>query len=86
MGASATVVLVHGAFADASGYAGVIRRLQGAGMSVRSNQDNAIHPEADRFMARRINATTESIDGSHAAFIAYPNIAAALILKAVAAA
>jgi len=51
-----------------------------------SNQDNAIHPDAQRFMARRMNATTEAVDGSHAAFIARPDIAAALILKAVAAA
>jgi hypothetical protein len=29
-----TVVLVHGAFADASGWTGVIERLQGAGVSV----------------------------------------------------
>jgi len=51
-----------------------------------SNQDNAIPPEAERFMAGRANATTESVDGSHAAFIARPEVAAALILKAVAAA
>jgi pimeloyl-ACP methyl ester carboxylesterase len=51
-----------------------------------SNQDNAIHPDAERFMAQRMNATTESVDGSHAAFIAHPEIAAAIILKAVAAA
>ena len=29
MASSPTVVLVHGAFADASGYAGMIRELQG---------------------------------------------------------
>ena len=51
-----------------------------------SNQDNAIPPDAERFMARRANATTESVDGSHAAFIAHPDVAAAVILKAVAAA
>jgi pimeloyl-ACP methyl ester carboxylesterase len=50
-----------------------------------SNQDNAIPPDAERFMARRANATTEAVDGSHAAFIAQPDVAAALILKAVAA-
>jgi hypothetical protein len=33
-----------------------------------------------------MNATTESVDGSHAAFIAHPEVAAALVLKAVAAA
>ena len=37
-------------------------------------------------MAKRMNAVTESINGSHAAFIAHPEIAAGLILKAVAAA
>ena len=29
-----TIVLVHGAFADASGFAGVIRELQSAGHTV----------------------------------------------------
>jgi pimeloyl-ACP methyl ester carboxylesterase len=50
-----------------------------------SERDNAISPEAERFMAERMGATTESIDGSHAAFIAQPDVAASLILKAVAA-
>jgi hypothetical protein len=31
-----------------------------------------------------MGASTESVDGSHAAFIAHPEIAAALILRAVA--
>jgi len=51
-----------------------------------SEKDNAIAPDAERFMAERMNATTESVDGSHAAFIARPDVAAALVLKAVAAA
>ena len=49
-----------------------------------SERDNAIPPDAERFMADRMNATTESVDGSHAAFIALPDVAADLILKAVA--
>ena len=49
-----------------------------------SNQDNAIPPEAEVFMAERMGATTEHVDGSHTAFIAQPSIAAALIAKAVA--
>jgi pimeloyl-ACP methyl ester carboxylesterase len=36
MSTSPTVVLVHGAFADASGYGGVIRRLQAEGLAVRA--------------------------------------------------
>ena len=48
-----------------------------------SEADNAIPPDAERFMAKRMNATTESVDGSHAAFIAQPDIAARLILAAL---
>ena len=32
MASGPTVVLVHGAYADASGYAGVIRKLQSRGL------------------------------------------------------
>jgi pimeloyl-ACP methyl ester carboxylesterase len=49
-----------------------------------SEHDNAIPPDCERFMAQRMGASTESVDGSHAAFIAHPEIAAAVILKAVA--
>jgi pimeloyl-ACP methyl ester carboxylesterase len=48
-----------------------------------SEQDNAIPPDAERFMAKRMNAVTESVNGSHAAFIAHPDIAAGLILRAL---
>lgn len=51
-----------------------------------SEHDNAIPPECERFMAQRqrMNAATESVDGSHAAFIAQPDVASGLILKALA--
>jgi pimeloyl-ACP methyl ester carboxylesterase len=49
-----------------------------------SNQDNAIPPEAEVFMAERMGATTERVEGSHTAFIAQPLAAAALIAKAAA--
>jgi pimeloyl-ACP methyl ester carboxylesterase len=49
-----------------------------------SGQDNAIPPDCQRFMARRMNANVESVsEGSHAAFIARPDIAARLILRAI---
>jgi pimeloyl-ACP methyl ester carboxylesterase len=51
-----------------------------------SEHDNAIPPDCERFMAQRMNAVTESVDGSHAAFIAQPEVAAGLILKALASA
>ena len=49
-----------------------------------SEHDNAIPPDCERFMAQRMNAVTESVDGSHAAFIAQPDVASGLILKALA--
>ena len=49
-----------------------------------SERDNAIQPDCERYMARRMNASVESVStGSHAAFIARPEIAASLILKAI---
>jgi pimeloyl-ACP methyl ester carboxylesterase len=49
-----------------------------------SEHDNAIPPDCERFMAQRMNAVTESVDGSHVAFIAQPEVASGLILKALA--
>jgi len=49
-----------------------------------SEHDNAIPPDAERFMAQRMGATTEEIDGSHTAFIARPVAVASFIKKALA--
>jgi pimeloyl-ACP methyl ester carboxylesterase len=49
-----------------------------------SQHDNAIPPQAQEFMAKRMNSVTEEIDGSHTAFIAQPARAAALIKQALA--
>ena len=51
-----------------------------------SQRDKAIPPDCERFMAQRMNASTEEVNGSHAAFIVHPDVPAGLILKAVAAA
>jgi len=47
-----------------------------------SEHDNAISPDAERFFAQRMGATTETIDGSHTAFIARPVAVADFIRKA----
>jgi pimeloyl-ACP methyl ester carboxylesterase len=47
-----------------------------------SEQDNGIAPETQRFMADRMKATTETIKGSHAAFIAQPQRVAQFIQQA----
>ncbi|GAA1964493.1 alpha/beta hydrolase [Microbacterium deminutum] len=44
-----------------------------------SDQDNAIAPEAEQFMAERMGATVEHVDGSHTAFIPRFDRAAAII-------
>jgi pimeloyl-ACP methyl ester carboxylesterase len=49
-----------------------------------SEHDNAISPDAERFMAERMGATTKSIAGSHTAFIAQPVTVAEFIAEAVA--
>jgi pimeloyl-ACP methyl ester carboxylesterase len=48
-----------------------------------SEQDNAIPPDCERFMAKRMNAQVQSVKGSHAAFIAQPDVATNLILDAI---
>ncbi len=48
-----------------------------------SRDDAAISPDCERHMAKRMNATTEEADGSHAVFIAQPELAAQLILRAL---
>jgi pimeloyl-ACP methyl ester carboxylesterase len=49
-----------------------------------SERDNAIPPDAERFMAERMIATTRSISGSHTAFIAQPVAVAGFIAEAAA--
>jgi len=48
-----------------------------------SAHDNAISPDAERFMAQRMGATTDTIDGSHTAFIAKPVAVATFIRQAL---
>ena len=48
-----------------------------------AQHDNAISPQAQQFMAKRMGSATEEIDGSHTAFIAQPVRAAQLIKAAI---
>jgi len=48
-----------------------------------AGKDNAIPPEAERFMAARAHAKTIEIDSSHAAMVSHPRAVTALILAAV---
>ena len=48
-----------------------------------SRHDNAIPPDAERFFAERMKATTEEINGSHCAFISQPVAVANFIKQAL---
>jgi pimeloyl-ACP methyl ester carboxylesterase len=50
-----------------------------------SENDNAIPPGAERFMAERMGANTKSLAGSHSVFIAQPVAVAQFIAEALAA-
>jgi pimeloyl-ACP methyl ester carboxylesterase len=47
-----------------------------------ANQDHAIPPAAERFMAHRMGAHTEEINSSHVAMISHPDEVTELILDA----
>jgi pimeloyl-ACP methyl ester carboxylesterase len=51
---------------------------------VVSKKDHALSPELERFYAKRMNAHTSEIDGSHVAFISHPKEVAAVIEQAAA--
>ena len=62
MSTQPTAVLVHGAFADASGFAGVIRRLQAQGVPVRAPMNPLRGLASD---AEAIRRYTTTIEGTH---------------------
>ena len=47
-----------------------------------SENDCVIHPDAERNFAKRMNATTLSLNSSHASLVSHPNEIAELILNA----
>jgi hypothetical protein len=48
-----------------------------------ANQDHAIPPAVERFMAARMHAHTVQINSSHAAMVSHPGAVTSLILSAV---
>ena len=53
---------------------------------VVSTQDNAINPDLERFMAKRMNAKTSEIQASHVSYISNPSQIAKVIASAAASA
>jgi pimeloyl-ACP methyl ester carboxylesterase len=47
-----------------------------------SSEDRTINPDLERFMAKRMNATTIEVKASHVSLISHPDVIANLILEA----
>jgi pimeloyl-ACP methyl ester carboxylesterase len=47
-----------------------------------SKQDRTINPDLERFLAKRMNATTIEVDAGHLALVSHPEEIANLILSA----
>jgi hypothetical protein len=75
-----TIVLVHGAFADGSGWKPVADK-QKPSYAVISKQDRMINPDLE-FMAKRAQSQAIELPGSHAIFLSHAHEVAALIEKA----
>ncbi len=51
-----------------------------------ATQDNAIHPELQRFFAKRMNAVTSEVTASHVPIVSRPEVVVAVVEKAATAA
>jgi pimeloyl-ACP methyl ester carboxylesterase len=49
-----------------------------------SKNDRTINPDLERFMAKRMNATTIEVDSGHLSLVTHPDVIAKLILQAAA--
>ena len=49
-----------------------------------SKNDRTINPDLERFMAKRMNATTLEVDPGHLSLVTHPDVIAKLILQAAA--
>ena len=91
-----TVVLVHGAFVDASStqrpvsldaftttVTGTPAWKTLPSWAIIATADQAIHPDAERDMAKRAGSTITEIDASHAVPATHPADVAKVIVRAV---
>jgi 3-deoxy-D-arabino-heptulosonate 7-phosphate (DAHP) synthase len=92
-----TIVLVHGAFTDASSWNGIIERLQGQGHTVvagppawksieswvvMARGDKAAGADIVRSMAQRAGAKIVEVEGSHLIMVSQPQAVTDVILEA----
>lgn len=48
-----------------------------------ANNDRTVHPDLERFLAKRMNATTHAVDSSHVAMLSHPELVTDVIRSAV---
>ena len=39
-----------------------------------ANKDRTVHPDLERFLAKRMGATTHAVDSSHVAMLSHPDV------------
>lgn len=47
-----------------------------------ANKDRTVHPDLERFLAKRMNATTRAVDSSHVAMLSHPDVVVDVIRAA----
>jgi len=50
-----------------------------------ASQDRTVHPELERFVAKRMGATTFEVDSSHVPMLSKPDFVIGVIRKAISA-
>ena len=81
-----TIVLVHGAFADASSWNGIIERLQGHTVVAPANSLRVLADDttyiAGGSMAQRAGAKIVEVEGPHLIMVSQPPAVTDVILEA----
>src|SRR5260221_491761 len=92
-GRDASVVLVHGAWADGSSWSKVIGLLKAEGIKVFAvplpltslvdEEDRMIVPDTQRFMAKRMMARVRSCPVDHSPIVTAPSVVADIVVAAM---
>jgi pimeloyl-ACP methyl ester carboxylesterase len=72
-----SIVFCHGIWADGSCF-----NRSKPSWYIVANQDRTVHPELERFVAKRMGATTRAIDSSHVTMLSHPDIVLEVIRAA----
>jgi hypothetical protein len=79
-----SIVFCHGIWADGSCFSKVIPPLQAevpgtawkskASWYILANNDQTVHPDLQRFVAKRMGASAHAVDSSHVPMLSHPKL------------